>query len=172
MPEIGEIRNGAELGYRCHCKWIWHACMDCGKERWVALDKDGPRRLRCHPCAMKVSCWKGGRIGTKRGYILVWLRPSDFFYSMVDKSGYVLEHRLVVAHRLGRCLQPWEIVHHKDRIKSHNDDSNLQLVSDDRHRQITLLERRISRLEIKIEEQARQIRLMKWQAKNERIFRH
>ncbi|KKN76441.1 hypothetical protein LCGC14_0369500 [marine sediment metagenome] len=38
MPEIGEIKRGKEIGKTG--KWhVWHACVDCGKERWVGLEK-------------------------------------------------------------------------------------------------------------------------------------
>ncbi len=162
MPEIGEIRK------KDSHKYIWHACEKCGKTRWVGLVKEQPESLRCKSCAKKgmkghpmsektraklnAANWKGGRI-KHAGYILIKLTPDDFFYPMADKRGYVLEHRLVVAKRLGRCLQLWELVHHKDHIRGHNDDSNLQIVSDIGHKQITILE-------CKIDEQGKQIVLL------------
>ena len=81
------------------------------------------------------------------GYIAINLTPDDFFSSMRNKRGYVLEHRLVMAKHLGRNLHPWEVVHHKNGIKDDNKLENLQLVSDERHQQITILESIISRLE-------------------------
>ena len=99
--------------------------------------------------------WQGGRFINGYGYVEVKLFPSDFFYSMVGKRGYVKEHRLVVAKALGRCLHSWEIVHHKGIKfpKGSNEDKqdnrypeNLQLVTDDRHKQITILENEIARL--------------------------
>ena len=117
--------------------------------------------------------WKGGYT-TRRGYKLIKLYPDDFFYPMAPVNGYVLEHRLVVAKALGRCLQPWEIVHHKHdqypagSIEDKQDNrypENLQLISDLGHKQLTVLECRLTRLEKKVKEQRNLIRLLQWQIK-------
>lgn len=183
---IGEIRRGKEIGGKGKNRFIWVACIDCGKERWVQCTNGKPLSQRCRSCASKGKprlwgCanhnWKGGR---KRNgsYIEVKLYPDDFFYPMADKQGYVMEHRLVVAKAIGRCLHRWEIVHHKHAkysagsIEDKQDNrypENLQLVSDDRHNQITKLEVRIAYLEHKIEEQGKLIKLLQWQIK-ERVI--
>lgn len=158
MPEIGETLKVRKCNSTRHM--IWQACVDCGKERWVFLVKGIPQSQRCRPCNTRLrpcrpkgdEChnWKGGRVIGSGGYIHIFLCPDDFFYSMAKSNGYVLEHRLVVAKRLGRCLQRWELVHHKDHDRSNNIDSNLQLVTDDRHKQITILESKISYLERRV----------------------
>ena len=160
MPEIGEIRKAREIGYKGGFCYIWHACEICGRERWVCLIKRQPRSKRCRACALiekgkrergeNSPNWKGGRRKGTKGYIVVGLFSDDFFYPMVGKKSYVFEHRLVMAKHLGRCLQRWEIVHHKDGIEDHNDISNLQLVQEMQHKQITIFENRIKQLEIRI----------------------
>ncbi len=102
--------------------------------------------------------WKGGRNSNSGGYIAIRLYPGDFFYSMTHQPGYVMEHRLVMAKHLGRCLHRWELVHHKGTkypkgsIENRQDNriENLQLVSDTRHSQITILENRITYLEKRV----------------------
>ncbi|GAH67433.1 unnamed protein product, partial [marine sediment metagenome] len=166
-------RNASELGYKGWGKWVWTACVDCGKCRWSRVRRGKSLNLRCKSCANKLklyprgreaSNWKGGR-RKHEGYIQVLLQSDDFFYPMAESSGYVLEHRLVVAQHLGRCLHSWEIVHHKNHVRDDNRFENLQLVSDDKHKQITLLENKLARLESKVEEQAKLIRLLQWQQK-------
>lgn len=72
--------------------------------------------------------WKGGRYMHQNGYVMVHLKPEEeFFLSMSISHSYVLEHRLVMAKHLGRCLQRWDVVHHKNGIKDDNRIENLEL---------------------------------------------
>ena len=141
MPQIGEIKKGNKRPLSNRASRIWHACIDCGKPRWVLLIRGNPRNLRCLQCASnawgteerewKHPNWKGGRITTSDGYIAIHVPSKDFFFPMVGRclkyGGYVLEHRLVMAKHLGRCLKSHEIVHHLDFNRTNNEISNLRL---------------------------------------------
>ncbi len=162
MPQINDIKQGRDIGYKSQGKFIWQACMVCGKERWVFLRGSKPAYDRCHICAMgvdrrgpKARNWKGGRYLGQDGYIQIKIQPDDFFYPMTDNNNYVREHRLVVARALGRNLHRWEIVHHKGvkyphgSIENKQDNrypENLQLANDIGHKQITQFEKRIGEL--------------------------
>ena len=136
------------------------ACPCCGLERWVHLSNARQKAFTglCHECwrltylvkGEKNVSWKGGRKVIKTGYIKVRLLPTDFFYSMTAQDGYVLEHRLVMAKYIGRNLHRWEIVHHRNHKRDDNRIENLQLVTDDRHKQITILEMQIAKLEKRV----------------------
>jgi len=161
MPEIGEIRAGKEIGYKVATKCIFQACEDCGKQRWVQIHRGVPIYIRCMSCAAKhryqlnIHPRKGKYFELHKRckshkYVKVWLHPDDFFYRMATKGRYVLEHRLVMAKSLGRCLHSWEIVHHINHLGDDNRIENLQLFSNDRHTQITIMERVIRKLEKRI----------------------
>ena len=46
------------------------------------------------------------------------------------KDSDLLVHRVVVERKLGRQLEPWEVVHHKDRNKLNNHPDNLWVFRD------------------------------------------
>lgn len=60
------------------------------------------------------------------GYKLV---PAPEGHPNADSKGYVREHRLVMEKKLGRYLEPHEVVHHKDGDKLNNDPENLELTT-------------------------------------------
>ena len=120
MPQIGEQISGKKIGRDGSHTYIWSNCPLCNDERWVRIDYEKrtghiPLCKKCYGVSNRGENnynWKGG-YRTSQDYVAVRVYADDFFSTMANRSGYVLEHRLVVAKALGRCLLPWEIVHHK-----------------------------------------------------------
>lgn len=71
----------------------------------------------------KGSNWKGGRKRDSGGYVLILKHDHPNAH-----QGYVAEHRLVMERALGRYLESWEIVHHKNGMKDDNRIENLELL--------------------------------------------
>lgn len=65
---------------------------------------------------------KNGRI-LKYGYVFIF-EPTN---PNAHKDGYVAEHTKVMAAKLGRPLERYEEVHHKNGIRSDNRPENLEL---------------------------------------------
>lgn len=66
----------------------------------------------------------------KQGYIHVFIGIGE---PGATRVGWILEHRLVMAKHLGRPLQFWEIIHHKDRDKANNIIPNLEITTSAEH---------------------------------------
>ncbi len=165
MPKVGEIKRGKEINRKGTGRYIWIACEDCGKERWVVLRNWRADSMRCRSCAMKISrykprggkehpMWNGGRIITSGGYVRV------HYPNHPDAvNNYVLEHRLVLEQKLGRPLKSTEVGHHLNGIKADNRPENLVAVPRGCH--IHLAEpfkERIKQLEAQVEELQAQLK--------------
>ena len=96
--------------------------------------------------------WKGGRNKLKSGYIIVWIPSNSPFITMMNGNGNnILEHRLVMAQHLGRCLESWEVVHHINHVRNDNRIENLAIIDGRKHSgfhlEVKLLLKRIKELE-------------------------
>ncbi len=135
---IGTTVRADAIGKNGTCLFVWVACINCGKERWVVLEHGEPSSTKCLPCTnrdapRRSSRWKGARYYASGNYIWVSLSRDDFFFPMTTTGGLIPEHRLVMARHLGRCLQKWEFVHHKNGIKDDNRIENLELTMNGAH---------------------------------------
>ena len=69
--------------------------------------------------------WKESR----SGYLVTRVSSFSPYYAMAKKNwGTIKQHRLIMAEYLGRCLRPWELVHHINGIKDDNRIENLELI--------------------------------------------
>ena len=81
-------------------------------------DRNGPKNSR----------WKGGRRIRSDGYEIVYSPGHPYAY-----KNFVLGHRLVMEAHIGRYLEPHELVHHVNEVRSDNRIENLELTTSKDH---------------------------------------
>ena len=67
--------------------------------------------------------WKGGKYIDYKGYVRIYSPTHPF-----NNKKYVLEHRLVMEQHIGRYMNPEEIIHHINEIRTDNRIDNLMLL--------------------------------------------
>lgn len=174
LRDAGAMR-ASEIGkpvFKNRDPWYYkHICRNCGNEVW---HQKRDLNRACSECTYAVRQtlsgeahpnWKGGRYYNGE-YIVVQLKPDDAYYAMCHARGCVLEHRLVMARDLGRCLSDSEVVHHINGNKRDNRISNLELLPNDvSHLPYVNLQRQVASLELKVKDQDKQIRTLRWRIK-------
>lgn len=70
-----------------------------------------------------------GRKRTPKGYVQLCVKD----HPNADVLGYVMEHRIMMEMKIGRFLEPHEVVHHLNEKKHDNRLSNLELMSHTDH---------------------------------------
>ncbi len=126
IPTCSRHCNGVLRGK----EWKKHAHK--GHAAWSSESED---RLRQRMTGANNPAWKGGvtyfrKAGNYKPVKYVRCFPE--FLSMARKDGYVMEHRLIVARAIGRCLIRKEVVHHVNHDPQVNDLDNLMLFASNR----------------------------------------
>ena len=89
----------------------------------------------------KLSILKSNGIGNKNisstGYVRIYFPD----HPKSDSFGYIFEHDLIMECAIGRWLQPDEVVHHKNGIKTDNRLKNLELLTRSEHMSLHRKER-------------------------------
>lgn len=138
MPATRSSKEASREEYKCatpgcpgkRIKWLtrhgsyaYHPyCSVClseaGKQggRGNVKSKKSPSSPNAVPTELPFEEWP--RKTTKEGYVLV--RPNG-------THRWRLEHRVVAEMNIGRPLHKWEVVHHKNGVRSENDWSNLEI---------------------------------------------
>ena len=169
--QIPNTKRPEELGRKGKAILFLDHCPVCHKEMWRAKQYVGAYCQRCagskhtpHMVGENNPRWKGGR-SVSNGYTLVAISSDDPMAVMGlirgKRSVRVFEHRLVMARYLGRPLEDWEVVHHKNSVRSDNRIENLELLPNRaENNAYTQLSERIKSLENEVAESNKLIRLL------------
>jgi len=157
-PNIGDLATAKSIGRMGRAVHIWEACSKCGHERWV---KRNARGTCCQSCmtpptyyGTENNRWNETRKTRTKSGIRVCIAPGHQFFAMAHRCSRdyaILEHRLVMATHLNRCLESWEVVHHIDGDNCNNSLDNLLLLpSQAMHTAYTLLQVAMRNLEARV----------------------
>lgn len=170
MPQIGDTKSARELGLGGRALMFYDACPKCGVPRWVRRNAVGHLCIGCVGQLRKENYqgnlsvrWKGGIVNRQDGYRYVVITPDNPYYPMAVSHNRVLEHRLVMAQHLGRCLDSWEVVHHKNNIRNDNRIENLELVTSHKNMAYSRRDKKIEELERRIVALEKYYGLLLWQ---------
>ena len=157
-PCIGNLATAKSIGRVGRAIHVWEACPKCGHERWVKRNAKG---TCCQSCmtppiyfGVENNRWNETRKTRTKSGIRVYVAPNHPFFGMAHKCAKdhaILEHRLVMATHLGRCLESWEVVHHIDGDNCNNSLDNLVLLPNQAmHTAYTLLQVAMRNLEARV----------------------
>jgi len=105
--------------------YMYRICLTCKRKYRVRKKK----QKYCSPTCVN----KGpGRMVNSSGYWMVLRRG----HPMARKSGYVLEHRLMMAESIGRMLTKEEVVDHINGDRTDNRIENLRILTASVHSKI------------------------------------
>lgn len=105
---------------RCRSQLDKRPCQKCGglKQRKSTVCRKCYFQSKQYPYSQK-------RHKSKDGYLYVYYKAHPY----ADRSGRVLEHRLIFEKKLCRYLLPFESIHHKNNVRTDNRIENLELWS-------------------------------------------
>jgi hypothetical protein len=126
MYRTPKFLAAGRLPFCCRAHWReWNQQRDMSAARTPAAIAKRVQKILANPDRYR---YAGGRyVEPGKGYMMVRCPPE--FQEMARQNGYVLEHRLVMAQHLGRCLLRGEVVHHLNGNLQDNRPDNLRLYS-------------------------------------------
>lgn len=141
LPKFNSIVHWTKLDGRL----VPVTCGICGKTRKENIYRIKLRHAKytgCHLSCLKTEYWKNypnhGINHHTQGYVSVHKRalsPAQLkiLGPMITKSGYVQQHRAIMALHINRPLEKDEMVHHLDGNRSNNKIENLRLLKVSKH---------------------------------------
>ena len=157
-PNIGDLATAKSIGKMGRAIRVWEACPKCNRERWV---KRNARGTCCQYCmtpptyyGSENNRWNETKKTITKSGVRVYVTSDHPFFVMAHKCSRdyaILEHRLVMATHLSRCLESWEVVHHIDGDNCNNSLDNLVLLPNQAmHTAYTLLQVAMRNLEARV----------------------
>lgn len=158
-PALGALATAESIGRKGRAIHVWEACPKCGRKRWIKRNSRGTCCQTCmHPPTHYGDDnprWNASKRTITPSGIRIPITPDDPFFKMAHRcatKGYVvLEHRYLMAKKLGRCLEPWEVVHHIDGDNCNNSLDNLEVLTGRAiHASFTFMQVRLRELESRV----------------------